>query len=53
MGEMASSESLPIKFAGFSSFLGMPLAGFEKGITSLLRRMKARKWHYSKYHKGE
>ena len=36
--------SLPNKFVNFSSYLGMPIVGFEKEIRSLLKKLEARKW---------
>ena len=48
MEEVVFSESLPCKFAKFSSFLGMLMVGFKKEITSLLRKMEARKKAWSK-----
>ena len=41
-GEELSSTSLPSKYAGFCNFLGFSVVGFEKEITSLLRKMEAR-----------
>ena len=43
VGEMIFSESLPFKFAKFCNFLRMLVAGFKKEITSLFRKMGARK----------
>ena len=44
-GKELSFTSLPSKFANFSSFLGLSMVGFEKEITSLLKRMESRKGH--------
>ena len=40
-----SSDSLFSKLTNFSSFMGMLITGFEKEISSFLRKMKARKGH--------
>ena len=42
-GEELSSMIIPSKFADFSSFLGLPMVGFEKEITVFLRKMESRK----------
>ena len=42
-GRDPSPNSFPSKFANFNSFVGMPIAGFEKESSSLLRKMEARK----------
>ena len=36
-------DSLPTKFANFSSFVGILVEGFEKEINSLLKKLEARK----------
>lgn len=36
-------DSLPSKFVKFRSFVGMPFEGFEKEISSLLKKLEARK----------
>ncbi|RVW34265.1 hypothetical protein CK203_093009 [Vitis vinifera] len=43
MGELVVSKSLPYEFTKLSNFLGMPMAGYEREITSLLRKLEARK----------
>lgn len=43
VGEKLISDSLFSKFANFSSFVGMPITGFEKEINSFMRKMEARK----------
>lgn len=53
VGEVVKSESLPCKFAKFSSFVGMPLAGFKEEISSLLREMEARKGRGVKFSGGK
>lgn len=43
---------IPSKFAEFSSFLGLPMLGFEKKITTLFKKMKARKGRGVKVSRG-
>ena len=42
-GEEVCSALIPSKFAELSSFLGLPVVGFEKEITVLLKKMESRK----------
>ena len=43
VGELVVSKSLPYEFTKLSNFLGMPMAGYEREITSLLRKLEASK----------
>lgn len=41
------------KFVTFSNFLGLPVAGLEKEINSLLKKMESRKVHRVKVARGK
>ena len=43
VGKKLSFVSLPNKFANLNRFLGLPVASFEKEISTLLRKMESRK----------
>ena len=53
MGEVPSPDNLSRQLANLSSFVGMLVAGFEKEISSLMWKMKARKGHGVKVSRGK